>query len=266
MIFNTAVFRDYLGAAPVPLAFERVLEARIYQTLEFKRPILDIGCGEGLFAKVVFGEKIDAGIDPNPRELERAREFDAYDELIQCKGDAIPKPDGFYQTVFSNSVLEHIPDVEPVFREVFRVLAPGGRFYVTVPSDKFDQYSVANQLLSGARMNTAATRYRRFFNSFWRHYHYYTPGGWKALAERHGFRLKELRTYGPKKVCVLNDFLAPFSIVSFVMKKLTNRWSVLPGLRRAVMVPVAAAGERILAGGENVPNGGLVFMDLEKPA
>ncbi len=264
MKFNQRILERYLSLAPIPLAFERFMEARIYQRHDFRRPILDIGCGEGLFASIVFGEKIDTGIDPNPRELERARALDAYDELIECAGDAIGKPEGHYNTVFSNSVLEHIPDVEPVFREAHRLLAHGGKFYVTVPSHRFDEYSVVNQMLCAMGLRTLGARYRSFFNRFWRHYHYYTPEGWSALARRAGFTVSEVHSYGTKKICLLNDFLAPFSLVSFVVKKLANRWVVFPGLRRLAMMPVAMAGRRLLEGGDTAVDGGLVFMELTK--
>jgi SAM-dependent methyltransferase len=250
--------------APIPLAFERLLEARIYQRHDFPRPILDIGCGEGLFASVVFGEKIDTGIDPNPRELERARELGAYEELIECKGDAINKPDGHYKTIFSNSVLEHIPDVEPVFREAHRLLAMGGKFYVTVPSHRFDEYSVVNQVLCSVGLHGIAGKYRTFFNRFWRHYHYYPLDEWSALAQRSGFSVAEIHTYGSKKLCLLNDFLVPFSLVSFAMKKFTNRWVLFPGVRRFFMMPVAMAGYQALKGGDAAHDGGLVFMELTK--
>jgi len=264
MNFNENILERYLSLAPVPLAFERMLEARIYQRHSFQRPILDIGCGEGLFAMVVFGEKIDTGIDPDERELERARELEAYNELIECKGDTIDKPDGHYNTIFSNSVLEHISDIEPVFREAHRLLAQGGKFYVTVPSNRFDEYSVVNQTLCAVGLRGLADKYRSFFNRFWRHYHYYTPEGWSALAQRTGFTVSEIHSYGPKKVCLLNDFLVPFSLVSFVIKKLTNRWVLAPGLRRLVMLPVAMAGHRVLEGGDTASEGGLVFMELTK--
>ena len=265
MKFNEDVLERYLSLAPIPLAFERFIEARIHQRHGFRRPILDIGCGEGLFAKVVFGEKIDAGIDPNPRELARARVLDAYEEVIECTGDAINKPDGRYNTAFSNSVLEHILDIEPVFREVHRLLARGGKFYVTVPSHRFDEYSVLNQTLCAVGLRELAGRYRSFFNRFWCHYHYYTPEGWSALARRTGFTVTEIHTYGTKRICLLNDFLVPFSLVSFAIKKLTNRWVLFPGLRRLVMMPVAMAAHRVLEGGDSAQDGGLVFMELTKP-
>lgn len=264
MRFNDNILGRYLSLSPIPLAFERFLEAKIYQKLSFERPILDIGCGEGLFAKVVFGEKIDTGIDPDPRELKRAREFNAYEELIECKGEAVNKPDGHYKTVFSNSVLEHIPDIEPVFREAYRLLDHDGKFYVTVPSQHFDEYSVVNQILCAVGLCALADKYRSFFNRFWRHYHYYTPDGWRALAQRNGFTVTEIHTYGTKRICLLNDFLVPFSLISFVAKKLTNRWVLFPGLRRLVMVPVVMVGHRALDGGDAAQEGGLVFMKLTK--
>lgn len=264
MKFNENILERYLSLAPIPLAFERYLEARIYQRHSFPKPVLDIGCGDGIFAKVVFGEKIDTGIDPDPRELVRARALDAYDELIQCKGEAIDKSSGSYNTIFSNSVLEHIPEIEPVFHEAHRLLAAGGKFYVTVPSHHFDEYSVLNQALCAVGLRGLAGRYRSFFNKFWRHYHCYTPEGWAALARRTGFAVSEVHSYGTKSICLLNDFLAPFSIVSFLVKKLCNRWVLFPGVRYLLMRPVASAGRRLLDIGDRALDGGLVFMELTK--
>src|SRR5215471_14969485 len=148
MRVNSEFLEAYASQAPLALAFERVIECRILSKLPFEHPILDIGCGEGLFAKILFADKIDTGIDPNPRELQRARQLGTYVELVECYGNAIPKPDGCYRTVLSNSVIEHIPDFQAVLREAFRLLAPGGHLYLTMPSDKFDQYTWISQALS----------------------------------------------------------------------------------------------------------------------
>src|SRR2546430_2615307 len=118
MEFHDDVLQRYLSVAPVPLALERVLECRIHRQHEFLRPILDVGCGDGLLAAVLFADKIDTGIDLNATELKNARQLQRYEELIVCRGDAIPKPDRSYRTVLSNSVLEHIPDIESVFAEI----------------------------------------------------------------------------------------------------------------------------------------------------
>lgn len=264
MEFNRDFLRRYMSVAPLALAFERVLECRILSSMPFERPILDIGCGEGLFAKMLFAEKVDTGIDPNSREIERARELDIYHELIVCKGDAIPKPDGHYRTIFSNSVVEHIPDLKPVLREAHRLLATGGRLYLTVPSDKFDHYTVGNQILSTLGMRNLAERFRVFYNRFWKHYHYHSLVEWETIARRAGFTVIASHTYGPKSVCLFDDALVPFSALEFATKCLFNRWTLFPGVRRIMLYPIYLLAQTVLRGAERADGGGLVFLALTK--
>jgi ubiquinone/menaquinone biosynthesis C-methylase UbiE len=266
MRFNEDILSSYVSMAPLALAFERILECQIYQGLPFERPVLDVGCGEGLFAKMLFAEQVDTGIDPDPGELDRARQLGAYDELIQCKGDAIPKPDRHFRTVFSNSVLEHIEDIEPVFREVYRVLAPGGRFHFTVPSHRFEEYTVANQVLTTVGLEAPAARFRKFFNSFWKHYHAYPEATWAGIAEKAGFTVVESFTYDPKRIAVMNDFLAPFGAGAFVLKRLLNRWVLAPSLRKVTTAPLQPLWSMALKGGERTHDGGLVLVSVEKAA
>jgi len=264
MEFNRDFLRRYMSVAPLALAFERVMECRILSSMLFERPILDIGCGEGLFAKMLFAEKVDTGIDPNPREIARARELDIYRELIVCKGDSIPKPDNYYRTIFSNSVVEHIPDLEPVLQEAHRLLSAGGRLYLTVPSDKFDCYTVGNQILATLGMRKVADRFRAFYNQFWKHYHYHSPAEWETIARQAGFTVIASHTYGPKLVCLFNDALVPFSALEYVTKRLFNRWTLFPEVRRILLYPIYFLAQTFLRGAERTADGGLVFLALTK--
>jgi SAM-dependent methyltransferase len=264
MKFNHNYLIDYIVQAPLPLAIERIVECQLLSGMPFDAPILDIGCGEGLFANILFREKIDLGIDPNPTELERAKQLDGYIELVECYGNKINRPDGAYQTIFSNSVLEHIEEVEPVLREIYRLLAKGGRFYMTVPSDMFEQYSFINQILLNLGLRKVSEHYRAFYNRFWAHYHCYPVEKWVSLAEKTGFVLIESRTYAPRYLCALNDFLVPFSIFGLITKKIFNRWTLFPSLRRIVMFPISLLVRKLVQGAENVERGGLVFLALTK--
>lgn len=263
MKFKKDLLHRYISTAPLALAFERYLECKIYLNLTMEKPILDLGCGEGLFANILFAEKIDTGIDPNPRELERARELGAYDELIQCYGNNIPKPDGSYKTIFSNSVLEHIPDLSPVLQEVRRLLIVGGNFYLTVPSDKFDQFSVLNKLLTTLGFDSIAGKFRKFYNHFWKHYHYYSLKEWEQLVRAHGFEISQSFQYDPEPVCRMNDFLAPFGFFSFVVKKITNRWVLFPQLKWFITKPFIKSILKALDK-EYTREGGLVFIAAKK--
>ena len=249
---------------PLPLAFERAVEGQIFSGLKFDRPILDLGCGEGLFAKLVFAEQLDTGIDPDPKELARARSYGSHAQLIQCSGDAIPISNNFFRTIFSNSVLEHIPDLPPVLKEVHRLLAPGGRVYVTVPSDRFDDFTVGNQFLTFLGFDQLASYYRSWFNSFWHHYHFYSLDQWKNLVCQNGFEIVEAYRYNSKGLCLLNDSLVPFSLVGAIIKKLLNRWTLAPSFRRMFFFPIYLLARVLLRHGMLDEQGGLIFMALRK--
>jgi SAM-dependent methyltransferase len=114
---------------------------------------LDLGCGDGILTDILFkriGRKPRlVGIDPDLLETDAARKYDFYERIHTVAGDAIPEADATFDYVISNSVLEHIPGLEPVIREVGRVLKPGGRFYYTVPCPGFHD-NLGGSILPGA--------------------------------------------------------------------------------------------------------------------
>lgn len=264
MKFKERFLEKYLNEAPVPLAFERAFECHILSQQTFEHPILDVGCGDGIFADIVFNEKIDTGIDPLDYELESAKQYDMYGELIQAYGDNIPKPGSYYKTIFSNSVLEHIENLDPVLNEINRVLAPEGIFYATIPTNYFDKYSVISKLLNGVGMKTLAERYNVFFNKFWRHYHYYDRTGWSQKFEKNGFKVINVIEYGAAKDCLFNDFMVPFTIPNLVIKKILNRWFLVKPLRRLYSPLWALILKRRVKLYPELKNGGLIFFTLTK--
>lgn len=236
--FRSNFLENYTARAPLALAFERSLECRLLSQHAFVRPVLDLGCGDGIFADIMFADAIDTGIDPDGAELQKARETGRYRELIQCFGSEIPKPDGAYQTVFSNSVLEHIPSLSPVLAEVYRLLAPGGCFYFTVPANNFEVWSVVNQVLVHCGLLNLSAKYRKFFNRFWRHYHAYADVEWKTLALKAGFEVPEACRYDAPRIALGNDFLAPFALPSKLLNKVLGRWVLSSRVRRIIHLPL----------------------------
>ena len=234
--FNQDFLRRYLEVAPAALAIERSLECDILALQRFERPILDVGCGDGTFASVLCVRPVDTGIDCDPIEISRAEAHDCYDQLIVCGGNAIPRPDGSYRTIFSNSVLEHIDDLLPVLREQYRLLAAGGRFYVTVPTDKWETATLPARSLHAIGLHGLAKRYAGFYNSFWKHYHAYSVAKWISLFHEAGFKVIEIKAYAPPNMTTLLDILTPLAVPAMLTKKLLGRWIAFPFLRK-ILVP-----------------------------
>ncbi len=109
--------------------------------------VLDMGCGAGRHAfelyrrgahVVAFDLDADelAGVETMFGAMRLEGEVPAGATAETVRGDALelPFPDGHFDAVVASEVLEHIPDDMRAMRELMRVLRPGGRLAVTVPS------------------------------------------------------------------------------------------------------------------------------------
>ncbi|MDE3136083.1 MAG: methyltransferase domain-containing protein [Acidobacteriota bacterium] len=172
-------------------AFWRSLEVRALQQIEYERPILEIGCGDGRLSALIFKE-IDAGIDINPRSIDKCRRISGrlYAEL-RC-GDArnLSALEPKYRTIYANCVLEHIPDIERVLVACWRGLRPGGKLVATVPLIQMNDH-----LLFSWRWY-AEMRQQQLV-----HINLFTQEKWEAILRAAGFQRIEFRPYLSGAAC-----------------------------------------------------------------
>jgi ubiquinone/menaquinone biosynthesis C-methylase UbiE len=93
--------------------------------------LLDIGCGTGFIihlAADIFDEI--HGIDITPEMMAQVNLSSGNITLQEASAESLPFPDGSYDAVTAYSFLDHLEDVSLMFKEVARVLRPGGRAYI----------------------------------------------------------------------------------------------------------------------------------------
>lgn len=153
----------HLRDLPYFRAILRAVEARFYQDLALPRPRLDVGCGDGHFAQVTFDSPVDFGIDLHLPSLREARRRGRYLRLLQCDGTRMPIASESVGSAFSNSVLEHLPDLDGVLSEIGRVLKPGAPLFFTVPNPGYRSELSLPRLLRRLGLGAAAKAYADYF-------------------------------------------------------------------------------------------------------
>lgn len=100
------------------------------KTRHLKR-VVDLGCGDGQILWALRGEYTHAtAVDLSPGRIERLKE--ALPEVDAVVADAANTgfADGIADSVVCSQVIEHVPDDIELAREIRRLLAPNGWFYV----------------------------------------------------------------------------------------------------------------------------------------
>ena len=97
--------------------------------------ILDVGCGTGDQLKLCrqLGFEV-VGIEPSPRMRAIAETRNPWAHVMEGLIGALPFPEESFDFVLAIEVLRylHPHDIQRAYREVFRVLKPGGRFFFTM--------------------------------------------------------------------------------------------------------------------------------------
>ncbi len=168
--------------------FNRRLDEILYYTEGRRGRLLDVGCAMGILLELarLRGWEVH-GVDVSEYATEIARDYYNLEVLTGQLVDAA-YPDGRFDVVVMDDLIEHVADPTALVREAHRVLAPGGLLTLNTPN--------------------RAGLWHLFMGRRWFHYRqtehtfFFSPQVISHLLERHGFDLLEI--HSSSKIIDLN--------------------------------------------------------------
>lgn len=112
--------------------------------------VLDDGCGTGLFIRrVAHHSACVVGVDFSERMLSAAKRMcrglrNIF--LIRCDADFLPLKEGFFDKVFSFTLIQDVPNPERTILEMARVSKSGSKIVVTALKKVYTLTKLSDQL------------------------------------------------------------------------------------------------------------------------
>ncbi len=164
--------------------------------LDIRRPILDLGCGNGSFGSVFCRTRglnsFDIGLDYKAGNVRLARRRGTHNLVLRADARALPVETGTINFVMANGVLCCIrPGHDTVLDEIARILAPRGQFVMTTPTPGFTDILFPTRLFRRLNLSGLAEFYIENANK--RHGHRTVEAfeGWQQALERVGLTIED---------------------------------------------------------------------------
>jgi SAM-dependent methyltransferase len=161
---------------------------RILANIKPDAVVLDLGAGAGIVAQMNFkglAKKV-CGVDLDPRVVENLM----LDEGRVSDAGEIPYGDALFDVVFSDNVFEHLDEPLAVYKEVARVLKPGGVFLFKTPNKWHYMPTIARMTPHGFHQFVNRLRGRAEVDTFPTRYRTNTKGDVQRLAAAAGFTVQ----------------------------------------------------------------------------
>ena len=151
-----------------------------------RRPLtgLDLGCGDGAHLEWLRGYVDELyGSDYNLLRLPRARSLNQARCVFMADVTDYPVRDNFFDVIYFNHVIEHIPDDATALAETYRILKPGGLLVLGTPNEGVWFWQLAYRL---------EPRLRRKSD----HVQFYTAYTLAEKCRAAGFTVKDIKHIG----------------------------------------------------------------------
>jgi SAM-dependent methyltransferase len=226
----------------------RIFERLIHSHLKADHVLLDAGCGRGapVISKFIGKAKRVIGVelvDFTPKARESGVEL-LNNDLSQINVDS-----ECVDIVISRSVLEHIPDIEPVYMEIHRILKPGGKFLFLVPN-LWDYVSLVSYFTPNKFHAWIVTKLegRSGLDTFPTFYKSNSRASVTKLASQTGFKMNSFVYVGQyPSMFLFNPFLF---FLATVYEKVITKIKMLNFLRGWILVELEKIGDSPIAPGQ----------------
>lgn len=191
-----------------PTALWRTTEYFRLRGVEAGRPILDLGSGDGFFARQVFSAKARAslvGVDLRQNELLDLQRFGDGASGVVADATSLPFRSGAFGFVLANCSLEHVDGIERAVAEIGRILRPGGRLAFTVPAENFNETLFFPALFNRLRLRPLARAYGAIMGRGLQHRNILAPDRWRTLLESASLDIERMVYFMPRKLAHMWD-------------------------------------------------------------
>lgn len=133
--------RVVLGKTPLRVEAEHKARYRYVVPLVKDQKVLDIACGSG-YGTAMLGESAKEvhGVDISEEAVEHAAATYGKEHIKFSCGNAakINFPDNYFDSIVSYETIEHLETQDSVnyMKELFRVLKPGGNYFLSTPNKR----------------------------------------------------------------------------------------------------------------------------------
>jgi len=247
---------QFLTHRPPFFAFIRPIELQLIAEHKscLGNEILDFGCGDGFFASQIFADReIEVGLDFENELTKNSPYQKVYQQVSFYQGRTIPYERASFSGVVSNSVLEHVDDVDFSLEQIHQVLDENGHFLTTVMTDQWEKYLLGKKVFGQVYLD----KLRKMQD----HYHLLSFQQWQEKFEQAGFKVEKAIGYLPAKTIKAMELAHYWSVPSLLKYKLTGSWGL--GEKWHQWLKLANYCERLNTQ-VDVDQAGSVFFQLRK--
>jgi len=261
-------FLQYFSMSPTALAIKECARLTALRRYDCPGPILDVGCGDGLFASMAFKDAEVWGIDIDAQEGRWASLSRAYTQVVLGDITSAHLPPGFFSTCVANCSLEHVPRLDLALKTIDNALKPGGKAYLFVPNRDWARQMLSARTLRAIGAEGLSEKLCDTIDRVFHHHHLYDEAGWRKVVEESGLEVLSVEPVLSSATTVAFEaFLLP-SVAGWANKQLTTRWTNFPRFRRALARPVFNLVDKVMAAADETPTAEflVIAQSSKKPA